>query len=277
MPKINYPLIVSDFDMTFTNSKNEVPAPVVEAVNKYCSLGGVFAVCTGRILACIRPRLKQMGLGGLVVACQGSQIAEIQSGKILRSVTFKKGEAAEICAALEESGNVVELYRSDGFFTSQSPDDKYLNMYEKVVGVKAFPSKPPLSKFAAEHDEGKFCKVAALVEPKNRDSLYNMLYSRFGGRFDVTCSAKVLVEISPLGETKGRALKYLADYYGIPIEKTVAIGDNLNDITMIEAAGVGVAVANGEELLKQKADFVSVSSDECAVKQVIERFGYTDD
>ena len=84
----------------------------------------------------------------------------------------------------------------------------------------------------------------------------------------------MLVEISPLGETKGRALEFLADYYGVKIGETCAVGDNLNDLSMIEAAGCGVAVGNAAKGLLDRAKYVTVTNDEGAVARVIEDFGY---
>lgn len=274
MKKLNYKLIVSDFDGTLANSLNEVPERVVKTVNDYVRFGGAFAVCTGRILPCILPRVKQMGLEGLVVASQGSQIAEIDSGKIIKCVGFSDGEAAEICAFLEEQGCNIQLYFTDGFYSSLPADNPYLNKYEDIIGLKSLHTKGRISSVCRSSDK-LFCKVAVLVDKNERDELYKKLYSRFSPRFDVTCSAAVLIEISPKGETKGSALKFLADRYDIPIEKTIAIGDNLNDISMIEAAGVGVAVKNGEEALKEAADVIAPANDECAVAEIIERFGYS--
>ena len=88
MKELNCRLIVSDFDGTLANSENQVPESVVNAINAYVNDGGIFAVCTGRILPSVLPRARGMGLKGLVVACQGSVIAEIETGKIIRNVCF---------------------------------------------------------------------------------------------------------------------------------------------------------------------------------------------
>ena len=106
-----------------------------------------------------------------------------------------------------------------------------------------------------------------------RDS-YEYLVKKIGDKYEVTYSAAVLVEVSPKGDDKGEALKFLAEHYGIPIDKTVAIGDNLNDLPMIEAAGTGVAVMNATEELKEYADDVCPSCDEGGVAHVIKKYGF---
>lgn len=276
MKKLNCKLIVSDFDGTLANSNNEVPKDVVAAINAYVSAGGIFAVCTGRILPCILPRVREMGLSGLLVASQGSQIADIKTGKLLRSVTFEPEQISEICLALEKFGTNVQIYGADGYYSDLPADEKHLNLYESIVRLKAKHTDIPLSEYSKTGKE-RFCKVTTMCAASDRQGLYEYLCEKFAGICDVTCSAKVLVEISPYGETKGRALKFLAEKYGVPINKTCAIGDNLNDLSMIKAAGVGVAVGNGEQELKNEADFVAVSNDMGAVAQVIEKFGYLHD
>ena len=94
MKNLGCKLIVSDFDGTLANTANEVPDGVKNALNKYVADGGIFAVCTGRILPSILPRVREIGLKGLVIACQGAVIADIESGKILRNAVFAEGETA---------------------------------------------------------------------------------------------------------------------------------------------------------------------------------------
>jgi hypothetical protein len=105
--------------------------------------------------------------------------------------------------------------------------------------------------------------------------LYEKLKAVLGDKYDVTYSADVLVEVSPITDNKGEALKFIANYYGIPMEQTVAVGDNLNDLSMILAAGVGVAVSNAAQPLKSMADYVTkLTNDDGAIAEVIEKFGY---
>ncbi|MGN1104837.1 MAG: Cof-type HAD-IIB family hydrolase [Candidatus Coproplasma sp.] len=273
MNKLNYKLIVSDFDGTLANSKNEVPPFVVEEVNRYVKNGGIFAVCTGRILPSILPRVREMGFNGLVIASQGCQIAEIATGKLIKNSVFSREQANEICTYLEGINQNIQLYSDSCFYSTLPNDEPHLNLYESIIGIKALHLDVPLSRFVLSV-EPQFCKVAILVHQNERQSLYEILKARFSGEFDVTCSAKVLIEISPLGVTKGEALKFLADKYGIDMRQTIAIGDNLNDMSMVEAAGLGCAVGNGEEELKRIAAYVAPTCDEGGVAEVIKKFGY---
>ncbi len=271
MKKLNYKLIVSDFDGTLINDNNEITETVKRAVKEYVAAGGIFTVCTGRMLRSIMPRVKELGLSGLVAAYQGTVIAEIDSGKILKSSGLSCKQASEICKFLKSIQANINVYSEEKLYTNIVKDDKYLNIYEQITGVEAV-CVDDIEEFVLAN--AKDCqKIACLVFPENRQQLYEVLKNRFGAEFDVTCSANVLVEISPLGSTKGAAVEYIANRFGVDIAETIAVGDNLNDLSMIEKAGLGVAVGNAVEELKSAADFVAVTNNEGAVAQIIEKFG----
>ena len=273
MRKINYKLIVSDFDGTLIDDKQEVPEKVKQAIADYVAAGGVFAVCTGRILKSILPRVRSLGLNGPVIANQGAVIADIESGDLIKCTGMPYKDAAEVCRLLESINQDSNIYCGDRIYTDTPEDNEYLKIYERIIDVKTEQVQGKLSDFIENNK--LFCqKVACLVSESARDGLYKKLKEKLSDKFDVTCSAKVLVEVSKLGETKGEAVKFLCERLNIPLENCVACGDNLNDLSMIRAAGIGVAVGNASEELKAEADFVSVSNNEGAIAQIIEKFGF---
>lgn len=273
MKHINKRLIVSDFDGTLVDSQNTISDKVRLAINEYVSCDGIFAVCTGRMLCSILPRVRELKLKGLVAAYQGSVIADIESGKLLRNNTLSVNDCVEICAFAERLEFTCNTYSNEVLYTSLPKGDNLLTVYETVTGVEAVNIDGAMSEFVKEKKLA--CnKITFLVNPNERERLYKLLQAEFSKRFDVTCSAAVLVEISPKGDDKGAALTYIADYFGIDLSSTVAIGDNLNDLSMIKIASVGVAVGNAVEDLKKEADYVTVSNNEGAVAKIIEKFGF---
>ncbi len=273
MKKLNYKLIVSDFDGTLITDDQQILPEVRSAIKNYIDCGGIFAVCTGRMTCSILPRVRELGLKGLVVAYQGTVIADIESGKILKNGGIHSEGVAEICRNIKELGHPVNVYCGDDIYTDIPKDNVYLRRYEEIIGVSANFVEGNIGDFVLKNN--LFCqKITILVAQEEQAALYAELSRRLSDKYDVTCSAKVLVEVSPLNDNKGAAVKFLADKFGIPIEKTVAMGDNLNDLSMVKAAGMGVAVGNATETLKNAANFVSVTNNEGAVAQVIEKFGY---
>ncbi len=273
MRKINYKLIVSDFDGTLIDDNQKIPQKVRKAISEYVECGGVFAVCTGRMLCSILPRVRELGLKGLVIAQQGGVIADIESGRIIKCETIDCNSTAEICKEIENLGFHVNIYCGDDIYTSIPENNEYLKIYERIIGVKTKSVKGAVSDFVSEN--GLSCeKAACLVSESDRVYLYDALSKKLGKKFDVTCSAKVLVEVSPLTVTKGNALKYLCNQFKIPVSSSVACGDNLNDLSMIRAAGVGVAVGNATQELKTEADFIAVTNNSSAIAQIIKKYGF---
>lgn len=271
--KINYKLIVTDFDGTLIDDNQRILPEVKSAIVEYVTAGGIFAVCTGRMLSSILPQVRALGLKGLVIAYQGTVIADIETGRIIKSGGMNCTEVAEICNSIENLGYGLNVYCDEKIYTNYPMDNLYLKRYEEIIGVKAVHIDEKMSDYVIKNN--MFCqKVLSIVPECERDELYSKLQNKFNEKFDVTCSAKVLVEISPIGDNKGEAVKYLAKHYNIPIEKTVAVGDNLNDLSMIIVAGMGCAVGNAEKQLKEAANFVSVTNNEGAVAQIIKKFGF---
>ena len=273
MKSINKRLIISDFDGTLVNSQNTISDAVRQAINEYVACGGIFAVCTGRMLSSILPRVRELGLKGLVAAYQGSVIADIESGKLLRNNSLSVDDCIEICAFAERSNYNCNTYSNEVLYTTIPKGDKWLTVYETVTGVKAVNVDGAMTTFVKENNLA--CnKITFLVNPNERERLYKLLQTEFSEKFDVTCSAASLVEVSPKGDDKGAALEYIADYFGVALSSTVAIGDNLNDLSMIKIASVGVAVGNAVEDLKREANYITVSNNDDAVAKIIEKFGF---
>lgn len=271
--KINCGLIVSDFDGTLIDDNQRILPEVKEAIDEYVAAGGIFAVCTGRMPRSILPRVRELGLKGLVIAYQGTVIADIETGRLIRKGGMECGGAAELCRYFEEAGYGINVYSDDNIYTDFPEDSEAMRIYENIIKVKAINVKGKLSDYVLKNK--MFCqKVISIVPEDKREEVYYDLNEKLGARFDITCSARVLVEASPYGDNKGEALKFLSSYYKVPIEKTVAAGDNLNDLSMIQAAGIGCAVGNADILVKKAADFVSVSNNEGALAQIIKKFGF---
>lgn len=270
---INYKLIVSDFDGTLIDDNQNILPEVKTAIDEYVAAGGIFAVCTGRMLSSILPQVRALGLKGLVIAYQGTVIADIETGKIIKSGGMSSADSAKICAGIEKLGYGINVYCDEKIYTDYPDDNVYLKKYEEIIGVKAVHINGNMSEYISKNN--MFCqKILTIVSESERNELYMNLCKSYGKNFDVTCSAKVLVEVSPIDDNKGNALKFLAQYYNVPVEKTVAVGDNLNDLSMVKVAGVGCAVGNAEMQLKEAADFISVSNNEGALAQIIKKFGF---
>lgn len=265
---MKYNIFLSDFDGTLVRGDGTVSEKNKQAIAKYRSAGGVFAVVTGRALSSILPRLEELGLtDGLAVAFQGAVIADAGTGKVIRAGGFTQEDALRAIRALEAENCHIHIYTVDKFYCNR--DDEPLRIYEQICGIKAeVVENEPLSRMT-EREGFKIIKVLAMVEKDEREALSNRLQSVLGEAFYVTRSADFLVEIMPAGESKANAVDFLSEHYGVPIGKIAAIGDNFNDLPMILRAGGKFAVASGENELKKCATVVP-SCEEDGVASALE-------
>ena len=273
MRKIKYPLIVSDCDGTILRSDNTIGGFTKNKINEYVQDGGIFAVSTGRMIASILPVVRSWGLKGVVSAFQGALLMDIQTEKVLHQSTIPHEKALYICEEMEKLNLHIHTYEMWEMYSNR--DNEWLKVYERISGEKAI-IKPNMSAFMKER---KMCpyKLLAMVDTADTSKVCQALEKVVPSDCFVTTSAPFLVEVGLKTATKQKAVTFLSNYYNVPIERTIAIGDQPNDIPMIEVAGLGVAVKNAHNDVKKVAYNLPYTNDEDAVGKLIEEIAYTEE
>lgn len=275
MRKINYKLIVSDFDGTLAHSNGEISERTKSVITRYIQDGGKFAVSTGRLPMAILPRVKELGLVGAVCCAEGSVIVDIESEEVLLEAKLSNEVAVAICKKMEELGLHIHVYGLWEYYSNM--DDDYLAYYEKAVSTKAILIQDkPISQFVKESGMCPI-KILAMLDPKDNEKIRLELEKENFAGCDVTRSSKFCVEIENVDYSKGTSVEFLAKQYGIDMQKTIAVGDQFNDLSMIKTAGLGFAVKNADKSLKEHAICLDKSNDEDAVAHIIEHYGYTEE
>ena len=273
MRKINYPLIVSDFDGTLVNADGTISEKNKNAIAEYVEVGGIFALSTGRLPAGILKRAKELGLKGKVCCCQGAIILDIETQEVLMEGRLSLESTIAACKKMEQLDLHIHAYDLWDFYVNK--DDEALKLYKLLV--KTTPTlilDKPLSQYLDENNLPMY-KLVAMVEPEHNEEVLRALAAENFDGCEVTKSASYLVEVVNSKYSKGTAVEFLANYYNIPLNKVIAVGDQLNDTSMIEKAGVGIAVKNAEDALKEKADYIcEYTNEEGAIAEIIEKFGF---
>lgn len=276
MKKIGYGLIISDFDGTLLRSDGTIAENTKQSILRYVENGGRFAVSTGRTPASILPRVRELGLTGVVACAQGSSIVDIKSGELLLDGRIDNKKAVEICRLMESLGLHIHVYEPWCFYSNK--DNDFLMAYENVVKTKGERILDrPLSQFL---EETGLCpsKLAVLIAAEDRERIFAALSEKYQTQeYYVTASSDFLVEVGSNAYTKGTAVQFLSNYYNVDIKKTIGIGDQRNDLPMIEAAWFGIAVKNADSMLKEKAFVAPYTNDENAVGNLIEEYGYAEE
>ena len=266
---MNYELFISDVDGTLVRADGTISGRNIEAIAAYREAGGIFAVCTGRMLASIRPRLKDLGLDdGIVIAFQGAQVADIATGKLLKDDAFTREQALEVLCFMEENDLHVHAYAGERMLVNRQ--NALLEAYETMCRVKGDFSDMPLSERVVQENL-RIVKMLVMCSADEQPKVEELLLKRFGETYYVTCSSEYLVEIMPKGQSKAAAVAFLSNYYKVPVEKIAAIGDQKNDIPLVASAGGKFAVANAVKELKEFATVVP-SVEEDGVAYAIEKY-----
>lgn len=262
---MKYRLFCSDFDGTLVRGDGRISNETKKEIARYTAAGGIFTVVTGRMTSSILPRVREFAEAGIVVAYQGAVIADLKTGKLLKSACFEEGEAIRAVRLLEEDDHHIHVYTDEGLFVNRR--DEMLGEYERICAVTGTVVEGKLSDWL-EKKRPPVVKILAMIEPEKRLALRDHLQNKLGKNYFVTCSNDWLVELMPAGQDKGSAIRFLSEYFGVPKEEIAAIGDQLNDLPMLLEAGGKFAVSNAQAELKQIA-FVVKSCEEDGVAEAL--------
>ena len=267
---MKYKLFISDYDGTLgVAPKNDIDSETLCAINKFVDKGGIFVVCSGRETSSITRILKESKLDkGLLVSFQGARITDLSTGKNLFDGGLDCQTAIEVLTAVESSGLTPLAYANDTFFYNEF--NPFIERYEKAIRLKGFTTDV---KDYVKENNIKTSKICWLGE----DSLVNAVAEQMNEKFKdkgvkFNSGAKNLLEAISVNCSKGFAVRFLADYYGVPLSEVIAVGDSTNDIDLIKGEWYGVAVGDGRDELKAVADEITVPFDEKPVKTLLEKY-----
>ena len=204
MRKINYPLIVSDFDGTLVNADGTISEKNKKAIADYVAAGGIFALSSGRLPAGILLRAKELGLKGKVCCCQGAIILDIETQEVILEGKLSLESTVAACKKMEELDLHIHAYDLWDFYVNK--DDEALRIYKLMV--KTTPTlilEKPLSQYLEENNLSMY-KLVAMVEPKDNARILQELSSQNFDGCEVTKSADYLVEVVNSKYSKGTAV-----------------------------------------------------------------------
>ena len=253
-------IIALDLDGTLLDSQKRLSGRNKEALLRCSDLGIEIVPTTGRAVDGIMPEIRNLPGVHYAITTNGGTVADLRCARCLTRCTLSNVKALEILNIVKKYNAMYDPY-IDGRGISQ-PDfiDHMADYGLSGVMQDMVRATRDLVSDVIRHVEQ--CKKDVekvniyLADLKDREILREELS---------------LVEINAEGATKGNALMWLASHLGISRERTMAFGDGENDVTMLKAAGIGIAMGNGLEIAKRAADQVTLTNDEDGVADAIER------
>ncbi len=257
-------LVAIDLDGTLIHSSH-LPPENLAALRAAQSQGVTIVISTGRPYGSADAAVSQLGLGDTpIIAYNGAVIRMPNGGEVLFEAPVVPDLAAEIVALSVERRLHLHYYLAEVMYVPKV--SKCSLIYYQRTGVVPVPVGD-LRKFDGESPT----KLLVCEEPEIIERLLPETQELYGDKLYVTRSMPEYLEFLSLDASKGKALQWLAEHYGLDISETMGIGDQLNDLPLVKAAGIGVAMPGADERLLAAADYVA-SNPEIGVAEALHRF-----
>jgi len=266
-------LIALDLDGTLLNSDKQLTDRTRRALEAAVEAGIEIVPATGRFYRGMPAAVRELPFVRYVITINGAEVLDLPAGERIYSADIPAEEAAAFFAGLDSLPVIYDCYMDGwGYMTAsmQERAAEYITNIHSLEMVRTLRSPvPELKAFLLR--EGRAVQKMQLftADIALRDALVGTLAEKYP-RFAVTTSLPNNIEINSRLADKGRALLVLAERLGIRREETMAFGDGSNDLTMIGAAGMGVAMGNALPEVKRAAVLSAPDCDHDGVAQVIE-------
>jgi Cof subfamily protein (haloacid dehalogenase superfamily) len=262
-------MIVTDMDGTLLNRDLKISKRNLDAIQKIRDMGIIFCVATGRPDQLVKEYIKPLNMNEPMILYNGSVVGHPFQETRLYEEALDKEDVLEIIKYCNQN-DIISMaytkekiiskpnYRVDFFLErNKTLEPEARSIFEDIKDADEIASKYKVQKILIiENDQKKYLDLKSKLEAKNK--------------FTIATSQKGFIDINPKGCSKGKALEILAKHYDINLENVVVFGDQENDLTMLEEAGISVAMGNAVEKAKEIADYVTLTNNEDGVAVWIE-------
>lgn len=238
-------LVALDMDGTLLNEQMVVSEENEAAIKQAVKQGVHVVLATGRPMPMVKDIAEQLELPSYLVTVNGGEIWTVGM-ELLEQHYLETADIEKMWNLAEEVGGFyVWMVSSENIYVNDRPVDFYSEKWLK---------------FGCQSSDAE-----ALERVKETLVAYS-------DRLEITNSYPDNVEVNPIGINKAKALEKVCAKLGITMDNVMAVGDSLNDEKMIKAAGIGVAVGNAQEEIKEIADVIVESNNDHGVARAIERY-----
>lgn len=265
---MKYKLLALDIDGTLTNSQKIITPKTKAALMEVQKKGLCLILASGRPTEGVLPLARELEMekyGGFILSYNGARVIDLSNGKIVYEKTLDP-EIIPVIGELAHRYQIGVLTYVDGCVITETPEDPYIQTEARINGL---PLRKVENFAAAVTEKEPKCLMTgdgdymSKIEPEIAAALGNLSVYR---------SEAFFIEIMPENIDKAVSLEKLCEYTGAAREELAACGDGYNDMPMIRYAGLGIAMANAKDPVREAADVVTLSNDEDGIAYALERY-----
>ena len=265
---MNYRMLVLDLDDTLLKDDRTVSELTRRRLLEAQQQGMIVVLASGRPTYAMQHLAKELCLaeyGGYFISFNGARITSCADQHILLSVDISHAQMCKLFDLAQEHGVYIQTYTEDHILVSK--DNEYTQIEKEITGMDVI----ECADFKAEIPKTAV-KAMMLEHPDRLKEVEKALRPVVENELFMTNTKPFFLEFMNPAVDKGKSLVTLAQHLNVPMEQVIAVGDSYNDISMIKAAGLGVAMGNAVEAVKQAADYETADNEHDGVARVVERF-----
>lgn len=258
-----YKLIAIDMDGTLITSDKKITERSRKALLDAEKAGAYVVLATGRMAANVKVLASDLGLHSPVICGGGSQVVD-KDYNLIHTCYIEPEITKQVLDYCKENGLYCQVFDGPNYiFQKYMPQT---DIYRDISGLNPVEDPDLYNK-----EEINTAKVLIIEDAEKLVKIQAELKEKFP-MLNIGRSRPTFLELNNPKGNKGVALKVLSEKLGLKPEELIAIGDNQIDAPMIEFAGLGVAVGNALDEIKEIAQYVSADNDHEGVTEVIEKF-----
>lgn len=271
MAKGDYALAALDMDGTLLNSDHAFTPYTVAALDRAARAGKVIALCTGRCLSELWSHFRAVPAIGYAISENGGCLYDVKAGRVLRQLAIEQGRALLLLERLRHYDACVQCF-IEGQSYIESAGGEALRPYHVYDFVSVFDegSKYIPDALALARERGHVEKIDVyFADPADKPRFWREVDD---GTLFIADSIGCGIELSPREATKAEGLRQLCALLGIDVSRSLAVGDGGNDLDLMRAAGLSVAMGNATEAVKAAARAVTEDCDHDGAAKAVLRY-----
>ena len=273
---MSYKLVCIDIDGTLLNSKHKITKRTKEVLVKAHKMGVHIVISTGRMYTDAEYFSNLIGVKSPVIASNGAFIKEKDNDKVIYKDVLGETLSLQMLAIFRKH-RIKPYFCTPNKFYYGSIFFKLFYLFNTILGRRSNKldmeyifSWKQWEKILRKEKDNIVKGEIIYRDPALIDEMRHEL--RTLTQLEIVDSSKYNIEITRKGVSKGKAVEMLASLYHVKREEIITIGDSENDISMIEYAGLGIAMGNASDRVKGTADYITDSNDNEGVANAIHKF-----